>query len=282
VRSKLTAVLVAVSAVLSTGAGIARATSTTPLHGADISWPNCPKGEGIPSRRSTGEPLPDSSAQFVLVGLTNGPGFFPNPCLAGQLAWVNQHHRMLAAYAMTTFPRAAHLLRYGQDGPFNGSTARGALRNAGYAEGTYNLSTMAADGIDVPMIWVDVEPYPAAPWTKSHADNRAIVTGAIRAYTDAGHQVGIYTYASGWNQVVGGWQLPTLPAWSTIGNGSAKGAAKDCKRGPSGGTDWIVQWFTPDRDRDLVCPAAPVEGLLFSQPVSAGATGAGSPAGGGD
>src|SRR6478672_8225031 len=56
-----------------------------PVTGGDVSWPQCPKGMGIPQKRSLGLPMPQSSAKFVLVGLTNGPGFTPNPCLADQV-----------------------------------------------------------------------------------------------------------------------------------------------------------------------------------------------------
>lgn len=244
--------------------------TTTAIRGGDISWPNCPKGEGIPSRRSTGEPMPDRTARFVIVGLTNGPGFFPNPCFADQLSWVASHRLLLAAYAMTTFPRPAQTQRFRSSGPYDATTPRGGLRNAGYAEATYNLASMSAAGMSVPMVWVDVEPYPTAPWTRNHGDNRAVITGAIRAYTDAGHRVGIYTYANGWRQVVGKWRLPSLPAWSTIGHGSVSHARKTCDRGPSGGPDWIMQWWRDDdRDRDLVCPAAPARSLMFSEPSAA-------------
>lgn len=58
------------------------------LTGADISWPQCPKGIGIPSRPTEGKPMPKASTTFVIVGLTNGPGFTPNPCLAKHVAWV--------------------------------------------------------------------------------------------------------------------------------------------------------------------------------------------------
>ena len=57
-----------------------------PVTGADVSWPNCPVGLGIPERRTLGLPLPRADARFVVVGLTNGPAFTPNPCLAAQVA----------------------------------------------------------------------------------------------------------------------------------------------------------------------------------------------------
>ena len=46
-----------------------------------MSWPQCPKGMGIPEKRSQGAPLPLDTAAYVILGLTNGPGFTPNPCL---------------------------------------------------------------------------------------------------------------------------------------------------------------------------------------------------------
>ena len=61
-----------------------------PGRGPDVSWPNCPKGLGIPSRPTQGKPMPPSSARFVVVGLTNGPAFHPNPCLEEQVAFARR------------------------------------------------------------------------------------------------------------------------------------------------------------------------------------------------
>jgi hypothetical protein len=245
------------------------ATSTGGIQGADISWPNCPKGEGIPSRRTEGEPMPTKSAQFVIVGLTNGPGFYPNPCLADQLQWVADRHLLLGGYAMTTYPTKHEISTYGQDGPYDGSTDLGALRNAASAEARYNLSTMSSLGMSVPMIWVDVEPYPVSPWSSSHSANRAVVAAVVAAYRRAGYRVGIYTYPNGWRETVGAWRLPSLPTWSTIGAGSQRHADRACGHGPSGGTDWVEQWWVSNRDKDVICPAvAGRTGRIFSKPVT--------------
>jgi hypothetical protein len=239
----------------------------TGVHGADISWPQCPKGMGIKKRRTEGQPMPTKDASFVVVGVTNGPGFHPNPCLAEQVAWVRSHHRYLAAYAMTTYPRKKDIRAYGQDGPYDATKRRGALRNTAYAEATYNLSTMAAANLVVPMIWVDVEPYPTFPWPKNHRNNRAVVKAVLRAYTEAGYQVGLYTYLNGWKIVVGSWQLPDLPTWSTIGGGRAKQARRACGHGPSGGSDWLMQFWRNSRDKDLICPAGAEQGsVMFASP----------------
>ena len=63
-------------------AASAAAASGDLLLGGDVSWPQCPRGMGIPERPTMGLPMPLDSATYVVVGLTNGPGFFPNPCLA--------------------------------------------------------------------------------------------------------------------------------------------------------------------------------------------------------
>lgn len=259
-----------VSAALASTAATAT-TTMTGVHGADISWPNCPKGEGIPSRRTEGQPMPTTDASFVVVGVTNGPGFYPNPCLADQVGWVAAHERLLAAYAMTTYPRKWQIRRYGEDGPYDVTTARGVLRNAAYAEARFNLTSMNTAQMTVPMVWVDVEPYSVSPWSKSHSRNRAVVRSVIRAYTDAGYRVGIYTYPNGWKNVVGRWTLPALPTWSTVGSGRASRARHACGRGPSGGRDWIMQWWVNHRDKDLICPAGGRHGdSMFASPVGSG------------
>ena len=266
-RSLVAIVVLALPALAVNQAEAVTATPSTGAHGGDISWPQCPKGMGIKKRRTEGQPMPTKDASFVVVGLTNGPGFHPNPCLADQVAWVSSHHRYLAIYAMTTYPHAKKVATYGQSGPYDGSTARGALRNAAYAEATFNLSTMQSIGLVAPMIWVDVEPYPVSKWSKNHAANRRAVKAVLRAYTEAGYQVGIYTYLNGWRNVVGSWQLPSLPTWSTIGGGHARQARHACGRGPSGGRDWLMQWWHHNRDKDVICPAAAAQGaVMFAAP----------------
>ena len=43
---------------------------------------------GIEHKETSGQPMPTAEAEYVVVGLTNGPGFHANPCLADQVAWV--------------------------------------------------------------------------------------------------------------------------------------------------------------------------------------------------
>jgi hypothetical protein len=227
------------------------------LTGGDVSWPNCPKGLGIPSRRTEGQPLPTAGASFVVVGLTNGPGFTPNPCLAAQVAWARSRGLWTSAYAMTTFPTAAERATYGATGPWSATTSAGRLRNAGYAQALTNVAAMRTTGLGVPFVWVDVEPYAVAPWSRSVGANRDVVRGAVRGYEDSGYRVGFYSYDGGWRAVVGVWRKPAYPAWVPVGhssNGLAVASARCGRASFSGGEVLLAQWVDGGRDRDVTCP----------------------------
>ena len=231
----------------------ARAATSAPVVGNDISWPNCPKGMGIPSRRSEGKPLPPATARFAVIGLTNGPGFYPNPCIAAQVAWARSHHAYAAAYAMTTYPTAAQLRTYGRKGPWKGTDLASRLRNAGYAEARYNVATMRRAGLQSPIVWIDVEPYRWAPWSRSTSGNRAVVTGAMKGYTSAGFRVGFYSTSSMWKGIVGPVRYG-LPEWHTSGQSSLAAAQRACSAGSfQGGRIVMGQWWSPLRDYDVVC-----------------------------
>ncbi len=229
----------------------------TRLSGGDISWPNCPKGMGIPTRRSPGNPLPLASASFVVIGLTNGPGWYPNPCLAAHVAWAKGRGAWTAAYSMTTFPTAAQRAAYGSTGPWSAATRTGRLRNAGYQQALFNVASMATAGLAVPFVWVDVEPYPTHPWPRAVLANREVVRGVVRAYEDNGHRVGFYSYDGGWRAVVGSWRKPAYPTWVPVGpvaNGWTRAAARCSAPSFSGGPVYLAQWVQDSRDRDVTCP----------------------------
>ncbi|MEP7034411.1 MAG: peptidoglycan-binding protein [Actinomycetota bacterium] len=218
--------------------------------GGDISWPQCPKGMGIPTRRSQGQPMPRSGAQFVVMGLTNGPGFYPNPCLAAQVAWVKARHLWAAAYSVITYPTPAQLVRDGGTG-----TLSTRLWRVGSAQAAFNVATMRAAGLDVPMVWVDVEPYRVAPWSKSPAGNNAVISGVLAGYKAAGLRTGIYSYDGGWKLITGSRLLPSLPTWVPVGpRGRSAAAARCAVKSFSGGPTWIAQWTGDSRDYDLTCP----------------------------
>ena len=137
--------------------------------GADISWPQCPPGMGIPYKESSGQPMPRPDAEYVVIGLTNGPGFHANPCLADQVAYAKEHELLVAAYSVISWPDEAAQEQYG------------GLEEAGHAQAQFNLQSMKAAGLDSPIIWLDVEQVPHYEWSTSTAANAEVVLGAARA-----------------------------------------------------------------------------------------------------
>jgi hypothetical protein len=210
---------------------------------------------GIPQKRSHGAPPPTAAAEFVVLGLTNGPGFVRNPCLPDQVEWVRSRGLMMAAYAVGSYPDAATVARHGGSGPFDGSTRLGALRNTGYQQARYNVTSMLLTGLETPIVWIDVEPVPDFEWSADRGANAAVVEGLARGYRDAGYRIGIYSTPYLWEQVVGDLRLG-VPEWRAAGQTSMAEALARC------GGDWVIQggsgvlgqWVEDDRDRNVTCP----------------------------
>ncbi len=200
---------------------------TGPVEGGDVSWPQCPKGMGIPQKRSLGSPMPLPSAKFVILGLTNGPAFAPNPCLASQDPWVKSRRLLAAAYAVNSYPNDQTLARYGKEGPFDAGSRLGALSNVGYQQAKFNLATMKRSGLQTPIVWLDVEPVPIFEWSSDTTANAAVVRGAARGYTDAGYRIGAYSTQALWTTVVGGLRLG-IPEWRAAGQTSRAEALRRC------------------------------------------------------
>jgi hypothetical protein len=229
------------------GRGLRRDAPTAEGH--DVSWPNCPKGSGR-LRPTPGLPLPRLPGEFVIVGLTEGPGFYPNPCLAGQAGWAKRHQLATAVYAVTSYPNSTELRRYGRTG-----SKRDRMRNVGYAQARFNLASMRRVGLASPIVWIDIEPVSLRPWSADRLANRAVIEGAAHAYQEAGFRVGFYSYPRGWAEIVGDWQLPRYPVWATAATASRQRALAKCdKPGFSGGSVVLAQWTDHRLDYDATCP----------------------------
>jgi hypothetical protein len=231
--------------------------------GNDISWPQCPKGVGVPGHRGFGLPMPRASAQFVVIGLTNGVGYAPNQCLARQVAWAKTHHVYTAAYSITTYPSARQLATYGRKGPYKGISRAAKLGNAGYAQARFNVASMRRAAVVSPKVWVDVEPSGKALWTKNIAANKAVIDGVLRGYRGAGFTVGIYSYKAGYSKILGSTRYG-LPEWRTAGPRSKSAARGRCAGAHSlqGGPAVLAQWWTASVDHDMTCPSSNTPAVL--------------------
>ena len=231
------------------------------VRGADISWPNCPKGMGVPGRRTQGLPLPTAKAQFIVIGLTNGRAFTRNPCLATHLEVARTRDLPVSAYTMLSYPNAAERAAHGTSGPFGTATYADRIANVGYAQAAFALDTMAAAGFPSPFVWIDVEPRAERRWSRTTANNQALIRGALQAATDRGVGSGIYTYALAWRQITGGMTLD-VPLWAPGHSrartfaGKMRQTAESCARvGFTGGPLVLTQWVWRNRDYNVTCTA---------------------------
>jgi hypothetical protein len=234
-----------------------------PVLGGDISWPQCPKGMGIPQKRTLGMPMPLPEAKYVIIGLTNGPGFTPNPCLSDQVDWVRKRKLMAAGYAVSSYPIPEQLQEYGGKGPFDGGTDVGRLRNVGYQQALFTVAEMKAAKLVTPIVWIDVEPVPSFEWSADKAANAAVVQGVARGYTDNGYDIGVYSTPALYTGVVGDLSLGGIPEWRAAGQTSQVEALDRCGKDWSiqGGDGVMGQWVQYSRDLNITCPG--VERQMF-------------------
>jgi hypothetical protein len=227
-----------------------------PVLGADISWPQCPPGMGIEHKETSGQPMPTAEAEYVVIGLTNGPGFHANPCLADQVAWAKQQGLLLAAYSVISWPDEA------------AQEEHGGLRDAGYAQARFNVASMEAAGLETPIVWLDVEQVPFYEWSADTSANAQVVVGAAQGYLDAGYRVGVYSTPYIWESLVGDLSLG-VPEWRAAGQTSRAEAEDRC------GRDWVIQggdavlgqWVEDSRDKNVTCPGVEAElGRWFTAP----------------
>ncbi len=224
--------------------------------GGDVSWPQCPKGTGIPEKQGQGMPMPLPEAEYVVLGLTNGPGFTPNPCLADQVEWARDNDVLVSVYAVSSYPSDATLEKYGADGPYDASKKLDRLRNVGYQQARYNIGTMGKVGVLSPIVWIDVEPVPKFEWSTDLEANAAVIEGVARGYVDAGYKIGVYSTPALYRHVVGDFSLGGIPEWRAAGQTSRAEALRRC------GDDWSIQggpavmgqWVEQQRDQNLTCP----------------------------
>ncbi len=207
--------------------------------------------------------MPAPDVPFVVIGLTAGRAFAPNPCLARHLRWAQRHHVATSAYAFAAFPSRRELRRHGHAGPYDGHTRTGRLRNAGFATARYNVRLMTGVGFETPHVWLDVEPSSSHPWSHRRRLNRAVVRAWIDAYRAAGYTVGFYSTNRLWRRIVGRYR-PALPEWRTAGPSSRRAAGRMCHAARSfqGGAAVIAQWWTARRDFDRLCPTGSPEATL--------------------
>ena len=238
------------------GAG-ATSLAAPPAAGYDVSFPECGAAEPL---------LP----AFAIVGVNGGRAFDPNPCLARQYAW--------AQTATTSAqPRVGFYLNTGNPGPVSmrwpkGLTWPRACDGSWSADCAYDYGwlyandaaakgrAVAGDAALLAPWWLDVEVENS--WSEDKATNAASLRGAVDALR-ALHvgQIGIYTLASGWEEIVGATSATSpqnapfsdLPTWRP-GAQSAAETSSWCARTVTGGRVLFAQYPSGGFDANVVCP----------------------------
>ena len=166
---------------------------------------------GIEHKETSGQPMPTEEAEYVVIGLTNGPGFHANPCLADQVAWARERGLLVAAYSVD---QLAATRRAASD------AVRRRCAEAGYQQARFNVASMEAAGLDSPLVWLDVEPVPLYEWSgQTRRPTPTVVLGAAQGYLDAGYRIGVYSTPHSGPALVGRPGLG-VPEWRAAGQTS--------------------------------------------------------------
>lgn len=245
--------------------------STPPAYGHDISWPQCPAGTGHDVGGGygigQGNPMPPTTTDFVVIGLTAGLPFTTNPCLQSQVRWALDHQVPRAAYTMTAYPTNAQLAAYGGAGPKPGSTLADRLYNTGYAMAVHDRAVLRQLAFAVPWVWIDVEPRRVQNWPANNTTNsRAVLAGVSQGFVDGGFATGWYSVRSAWADITGNWQ-DGKPMWKAGDYTSTgyPGARSICST-PSlnHGPIWLGQRVDGRYDLDATCDALPSLATVFA------------------
>lgn len=218
---------------------LAHIVQSDPYHpgalGYDASYPNC--AARLPAEHA-----------FAIVGLNAGRPFTSNPCFASEWAaaqptrsvYINTAYGPTLARHITPGCAAA-----GRTQPF------GLVWQRAYAVGCSEAvdASQQLGGTTGLTIWLDVEL--SNTWSSRRMLNAAAIRGILdQLLTEAAPPtVGIYSNASSWLQIVGGWSSLSVPEWVATGAPDPPG----CPTGFADGPVWLSQSIDRHHDVDKVC-----------------------------
>lgn len=247
--------------------------ASTELKGYDISYPQC-------SNKSL-KNLP-TDHYFGIVGVNGGTAASYNPCLTEQLAWANKaktgsNQPRVQVYVNTANPAQDTAYNW-NNWPTTGTTPYGdctGVRNNSQAcswqygwnrsveAEAYFVSKAQSAGISTStgnyIWWLDVETMNSWQTGNNLALNTAAIEGFAAYYQSKNAQVGLYSTALQWGEIVGGTvssesNLNGLPNWRP--GGANLTTAKDaCSADPltSGGYISMTQYIVKSLDTNHSC-----------------------------
>ncbi len=228
--------------------------------GNDVSWPQC------------GKTLPKGQL-FGIVGVNNGLANTTNPCLGTQLTWANTSLGLSAQPKVSLYVNTANPGLAGSWWPSSNTYGSVTVTNPygtcdgkdttacayiyGYAKAYDDANIRGVSSPASYRWWLDVESINS--WESNTVSNVADLEGMTALFTSIGAQVGLYSTAAQWKQVVGSSvtfssNLNGLQSWLP-GARSLSGAQSNCKL-PAltlGGIVTLTQYVSSQLDYDYSC-----------------------------
>jgi LysM repeat protein len=207
-------------------------------HGAigyDVSYPNC--ALRVPAAHA-----------FSVIGLNRGRPFTSNPCFASEWAAAQPPRSVYinTAYSGTLFRHITpDCSAVGRSQPLRPAAQRAYA--VGCSEAVTALQLLAARS---PLaIWLDIEP--GNMWSSQRSLNAATIRGILEhLLTQSPHPVvGVYSNASFWRRIAGGWSSLSAPEWVATGVPDPPGCPSAFAAGPV----WLRQSIDGRLDVDTVC-----------------------------
>jgi len=233
-------VLGTVSAAAAPGLAKAQGQYLDSSIGVDIGYPN--GSISIPS------------VSFGIVGVTRGLIYSNNEFLASQVS----NFSNLSLYVNTGLNASSLSQHYQQAQVGCYDDANCAAYNYGHNAGIAAIQYAQLQSINTHTAWwLDVEA--ANSWTKDFAQNKQSLQGEIDALNASGAtMVGIYSTATQWNDITGGWKN-NLPSWGATTFTTSKQALTYCTGHQfTGGTSYLMQYRPKGSktDYDVACPTS--------------------------
>ena len=236
--------------------------STSTVTGNDVSWPQCNK------------PLP-SGQLFGIVGVNDGLANTTNPCFSTELAWAENSvggtlQAKASLYVNTANPGNLNVSDWptsnidpitgtvdnGPYGPCTGLDNQACAYQYGWnmaeADAQSRIGNINPSSFKW---WLDVETNNS--WETNTANNSADLEGMVAYFEGISGQVGIYSTATQWNEIVGTVNsssiLYGLDSW-LAGSSNLSSAENACKLpGLSGGLTTVTQFVAKRTDYDYSC-----------------------------
>jgi hypothetical protein len=231
--TRLARAILIVASVLTFAVPSAHSASPYSGKGFDVSYPQCTGYATI-------------TGAFAIIGINGGRPFTDNTCRGSEYDYAKARNLPVSFYMNLKAPIGKTATAYTSGPRQCGNDRRCQAHNYGWNAANYAYGKAPTQ---VATWWLDIET--ANSWSGQADINVATIQGAVDYFLQQpslGVQaVGIYSTASMWKSITGGYRDAAWPVW-VPGSGSAS-----CGTGFTGGPVWLVQTKSGASEGDLAC-----------------------------